>query len=155
MASPNAALAADHLRNLPALNDLSPDQAEALLASCEMREVAAGETLWREAEKSSFAAIVLDGRFEEKKLTEFANKQIVVGVYGAGAIIGESSLLDGLPRPLTVSCLASGRLLVLCRDRFHNLQSENPQLALHIYKYSTRSLSIKLAKSFERLAAIF
>ncbi len=147
--------AVELFKDLSELHFLSEKDAKELLPYLEAVEINADETLWSEGDESAFVCFILSGRFEEKKATEFANKQIVVGVYGTGAMIGESSLLEDLPHPLTLSCLESGRLLILSGESFKTLQQENPQAAMQIFKAATQTLSLRLAKSFERLAAIF
>ena len=142
-------------KELSELHFLSGNDAEALLPYLEACEIARGETLWKEGDESAFAAIILSGRFEEKKSTEFADKQIVVGLYGKGSMIGVSSLLGDLPRPLTAVCFERARLLTLSRERFGTLQQEKPQAAMQLLKGATLTLSIRLRKSFDRLAAIF
>lgn len=146
---------AEALKGLSELKFLSQKDAEELLPYLENKEISSGTALWKEGEESAFVTIILSGRFEEKKAMTFANKQIVVGVFGKGSLIGESSLLDGLPRPLTAVCLEDARVLTLSRIRFETLQQEKPQVAMQIFKAATQSLSLRLAKSFERLSAIF
>ncbi len=134
---------------------ISENDAEELLPYFEVSAIDRGDILWKEGEESDFAAIILSGRVEEKKATEFADKQFVIGVYSKGAMLGESSLLDDLPRPLTAVCLENTRLLTFPRARFTNLQQEKPHLAVQVFKLATRTLSIRLNKAFGRLAAIF
>jgi CRP-like cAMP-binding protein len=146
---------AECLQELSGLHFLSAKDAEVLLPYLEAVEIARGETLWNEGEQSAFAAFILSGRFEEKKATEFANKQIVVGIYDKGAMVGEGSLLDHLPRPLTATCLENAKLLTLSRNRFAALLQEQPQTAIQVLKGATLTLSMRLRKSYDRLAAIF
>ncbi len=114
-----------------------------------------GETLWMEGDTEDFAAFIVSGSFEKKQQTEFAEKQIVAGVYGAGAIIGQSSLLDASPRPQSAVCLEEARLFLLSRENYQKLLQENPRLGIIVLKGMCRPLAIRLRKSFDRLAAIF
>lgn len=155
MQTNDAEVDAKLLAELVALRLLPDNEAKTLLAYLEVSEVPRGEPLWMEGDESAFAAFILSGRFEEKKATEFADKQIVVGVYGKGSMIGESSLLDNLPRPLTAVCLDNARLLSLTQARFEDLQEENPPIAMQVLKRANLTLAMRLRKSFERLAAIF
>ncbi len=146
---------ADWLAALSLVPLLSKDDAAALAPYFSARTLASGESLWQEGDTGRLAAVILSGRFEEKKTTEFAGKQFVVGVYGPGALLGESSLLGDFGSPLSAVCLTDGRLLSISKERFAALQEENPRLALQLLKAANRSLAIKLGKAFERLAAIF
>ncbi len=143
------------LNTLSNFNFFSKKDAEVLLPYLELNEIASGETLWREGDKHTFVTFILAGRFEENKATEFANKPIVVAVYGKGSMIGESSLLDNLPCPLTAVCFEDAKILSLSHDSFATLQQENPQTAIQVLKGATMTLAIRLRKSYDRLAAIF
>jgi len=143
------------LSELTSFPFLSASDAEELLPYLEIDEIASGTPLWMEGDESAFVAFILSGRFEERKATEFADKPIVVGIYGAGSIIGESSLLDNQPRALTAVCFEDAKLLTLSRDRFDALLQEKPQTAMQILKGANLTLSFRLRKAFDRLAAIF
>lgn len=143
------------LKEIPPFATLPEATLAALCAYFDQSDKEPGEVLWQEGDESDFTAIILSGQVEEKKGTEFDNKQFVVGVYGKGALLGVNSLLDKLPRPLTAVSLAETRLLTLSHNRFTALQQEQPVLAFQLLKWATSSLSIRLNKAFERLAAIF
>ncbi|WP_305042625.1 cyclic nucleotide-binding domain-containing protein [Geoalkalibacter sp.] len=115
----------------------------------------AGETLWREGDADSSVVFVVRGRLEEKKNTEFEDKQVIVGVYGPGAIMGEFGLLDGQPRAFTAAALEDSGLLVLERDAFDRLTLEHPEVGVRLLKGMLYAVTQRLKKSFDRLAAIF
>ncbi len=121
----------------------------------ECRQVATGDILWKEGDTAAFAAFVMSGRIEEKKNTEFEGRQVVVGVYSQGAVIGEFSLIDGLPRAVTAACLDDAQLLLLPKEKLDQLLVEYPELGIKLLKGVLLTLSIRLRKSFERLASIF
>jgi len=121
----------------------------------ECRQAAAGEVLWREGDQTQFAAFVMSGRIEEKKNTEFDGRQVVIGVYSAGAVIGELSLIDDIPQAVTAVCLEDAQLLLLPKSNLEKLLSEHPQVGIKFLKGVLVAMSIRLRKSFERLAAIF
>lgn len=146
---------AAEVSSLAERHSLSASEAQLLTPYLSSMQLQSGEVLWNEGEQSSFAAFILSGRVEEKKATEFADKKFVVGVYSKGAVLGENSLLDELPRPLSVACLDDAELLILSREKFDQLQQEQPQLAIKIFKATTQALAIRLRKAFERMAAIF
>ncbi len=148
----NAAALEPGLSRFPFLNQ---DEARELVPYLEAAGAERGKTLWMEGDSDAFAAFIVSGRFEKKQQTEFAEKQIVVGVYGAGAVIGQSSLLDDHPRPQSAVCLDEARLFLLSRENYEKLLQENPRLGLTVLKGMCRPLAIRLRKSFDRLAAIF
>ncbi|MDY0269429.1 Crp/Fnr family transcriptional regulator [Trichloromonas sp.] len=134
---------------------LSEADTEILSPYFECRQGAAGTVLWNEGDESKFAVFVMSGRIEEKKNTEFEGRQMVIGVYSEGSVIGEFSLIDDLPRAVTAVCLEDAQLLLMPRENFDRLLVEHPELGLRFLKGVLLTLSIRLRKSFERLVAIF
>jgi CRP-like cAMP-binding protein len=121
----------------------------------ECRQAAAGEMLWREGDACSFIAFVIQGRLEIKKQTEFAGKEVVVGVYGRGAVVGEICFFDGSRRAETAQVLAHVDLILLTRSSYERLVEAHPVLGVKLLEGMLLTVATRLRKSFERLAAIF
>jgi len=121
----------------------------------ECRQVQAGDTLWREGDACSFVAFLIQGRLEVKKQTEFAGKQVVVGVYGRGAVVGEICFFDGSPRSETAQALEHIDLILLTRRSYERLVEAHPVFGVRLLEGMLLTVSTRLRKSFERLAAIF
>jgi len=134
---------------------ISEEDTTVLAPYFKCRQVTAGETLWKEGEPASVAAFIMSGKIEEKKNTEFEGRQVVVGVYTEGSVIGEFSLVDGLPRAVTAACLEDAQLLLLPKENLDLLLVEHPELGIKLLKGVLLTLSIRLRKSFDRLASIF
>ena len=115
----------------------------------------AGETLWREGDPGEFEAFIVEGKVEVTKQTEFPGRQVVVGIYSPGAIIGELCIMEPRPRAVTAVAMEESSLLLLSRERFEQLLVANPVLGVKLLKGMLLAASIRLRKSFERLAAIF
>ena len=90
------------------------------------RQATDGEILWREGRSCDYLVFIIDGRIDIKKETEFEGKQVIVGVYGKGAIVGELCILDDTPRAVTAVALEDSHLLLLMRNNFERLLKENP-----------------------------
>lgn len=121
----------------------------------ECRQAPAGEILWREGDDCSFLAFVIQGRLEIKKQTEFAGKEVVVGVYGRGAVVGEICFFDGSRRAETAQVLEHVDLILLTRRSYERLVEAHPVLGVRLLEGMLLTVSTRLRKSFERLAAIF
>jgi CRP/FNR family transcriptional regulator, cyclic AMP receptor protein len=117
--------------------------------------VRAGETLWSEGDPGEFEAFIIEGKVEVSKETEFPGHKVVVGVYSPGAVIGELCMIEQQPRGVTAVALEDTSLLLLSRERFELLLEHNPSLGIKLIKGMLLAVSIRLRKSFERLAAIF
>lgn len=115
----------------------------------------ANEVIWREGEEETYVAFLTSGKLEETKSTEFADKQLVTGVYTEGAILGELGILLDRHRGFTVVALEDSDLLILSRENFDRLTLEHPEVGVKLLKGMLFAVSTRLRKSFERLASIF
>jgi CRP-like cAMP-binding protein len=120
-----------------------------------VRQVAAGEELWHEGEAGEYLAFVLSGCMQLKKDTEFGGKPVVVGVFSAGAVIGELSFSRNDVRVVTAAALEDCQVAVLTRSRFDALVKDHPALGVKLLETVLQATCKRLEKSYERLAAIF
>lgn len=133
---------------------LETEDTKALSGFFECGDVKAGETLWREGDPCDYVAFITSGRLEVKKEIEFKGK-IIVGIYGKGAFVGELCILDGSPRAVTAVALEDLSLVIITKKNFDELINKYPKLGAQLLKGMLLSVSIRLRKSFDRLAAIF
>lgn len=126
-----------------------------LLPYLTARNINAGQTLWQEGQPGHYLALILSGYLEAKKDTEFPGKQVVVAVFGPGAVVGELSFLDQSPRAVTVVALEDANLAVISHDAFGQLVRDYPVLGMKVYRTILLALATRLKKSYERLASIF
>ena len=111
--------------------------------------------LWRVGEAGDYLACVMAGRVEIKVDTEFAGKQLVMGVFGAGAAIGASALLDHLPRSTAARTLEPTTLLLLDREGFAALTAAHPQIGIKLLKGMLLAEAARLRQAYARLASVF
>lgn len=142
-------------RELRFFNFMAEEDLDEVAGFFECRQVAAGQPLWREGDPGNFVAFIVAGRVEVSKETEFKGKNVVVGVYSQGTIVGELSILDGSPRAETALALDHVDLVLLTVNSFERLLQEHPQLGARLLKGMLLTVSRRLKKSFARLAAIF
>jgi len=121
----------------------------------ECRRLQVGETLWEEDGECGFMVFVVTGCLMVKKQTEFEGKNVIVGLYGPGAIAGELCILDASPRVVTANAHEDSEILVLTRENFERLCKESPELAVKLLKGMLLAVSTRLRKSFDRLASVF
>lgn len=121
----------------------------------ECRQAAAGEILWREGERCDYLVFLTEGQVDIKKQTEFEGKQVIVGVYGRGSIVGGLCLLDDTSRAVTAVVLEDAAFLLLTRDKFEHLLANHPAVGVRLLKGMLLAASIRLRKSYDRLASIF
>lgn len=134
---------------------LDEDEKELLAEHLKYRSLSAGEILWHEEDVSDSLVFILEGQINMNKQTEFPGKQVIIGVYKRGAILGSASFLDGSPRPWTAKAYVDTELGILGREEFDDIVENHPALGLDLFKGMILTLSSRLKQSFERLASIF
>lgn len=155
MRSPAAQVYCEQLRDrLDFFHFLAGEDVCDLLEYLDCRKISAGGELWREGDAAEFEAFIFEGKIEERKLTEFG-RQVVLGVYHPGTIVGELGVIDRQPRAVTAVAPVETLLLILTRGKLQELLAENPTLAGKVLQGMMVALSVRLRKSFARLAAIF
>ena len=118
-------------------------------------KVKSGEEIFREGDPCEFLGYIIEGSIEIKKETEFQGKAFVLGIYGAGSIVGESCILDAAPRAVTAVAREDTTLVVLSRENLERMLDESPAVGAKFLKGLLLAVSIRLRKSFDRMAAIF
>ena len=136
-------------RNMPR------EEISTLLRFCTHHRAVAGEELWHEGDQDNQVAFILDGRLGIKKRTEFSDRHIIVGTYGAGSVVGELCLLTDNVRAVSAEAITDVELLFLSNEDFEALLHDNPTLGLKLLKGLFKMTSKRLSKSYERIASIF
>ena len=114
-----------------------------------------GSTLFKEGDPGDYFGIVLAGKLEVKKQTEFKDKSIVLALLGKGSFTGELSMLDGQVRSAAVVALEDSELFILKRSTLDEFMEKQPHIGIKILKGIVKTMSIRLRRSVERMAAIF
>mgnify|MGYP000448175578 FL=1 len=151
----NAELAALLQEKMPLFSRLDTEQVALLQSYFSLRKVAVGEELWHEGEPGEYLAFVLSGSMQLKKDTEFGGKQVVVGVFSTGSVIGELSFSRSDVRVVTAAALEDCQLAILTRSRFDDLVKNHPAMGVLLLERVLQAACKRLEKSYERLASIF
>lgn len=126
-----AAQTVEMLCSAHALFALTPDEARCVVAH--MRAVAYGKgaTLLREGDGKDAAEmlLLLDGEVAVDAGTQRVGGGVPIATLGAGSVIGEVALLDGLPRSAQVSALSPVRAAGLTRASLQALLDNHPRVA--------------------------
>lgn len=134
---------------------LDKDDAPVMVQYLNCRQVVEGTVLWNEGDPCGELVFIVSGKLEVKKETEFSGKSVIVGVYGAGSIVGELCILKGMPRAVSAIALTECDLLTLDTANFDALLAEHPEVGTRLLKGMLATVSLRLDKAFARLAAIF
>jgi hypothetical protein len=91
-----------------------------------------GTTLWQEGDLGDFLFLVLDG-YLEVYLKSADGGEILIDSVGPGAIVGELSVMDGLPRSATVKTKTNSVLLRISGPAFRALLRHTPDILEELY----------------------
>ena len=135
--------------------DFQPSELDDILKFCERVTAPAGQVIWKEGFGENDAAFILDGRLGIKKETDFSGKNVVIGVYAAGSIVGELCLLTDKPRTVSAVVMDPVDMVVLHSHKFEEMIERYPLVGLRLLKHLFLSTSKQLTRSYERIASIF
>ena len=129
----------DVIVQVPLFGDLSRRELQILAANCREREYPAGATLLRQGETGVGLFIITGGKV---RVSQHSNdgEERDLGTFERGAVLGEMSLLDDLPRTATVTALESTRALVIPVWDFRAALRESPDISIKLLGVLSRRL---------------
>jgi len=126
------------MTGFPLLQGFTPQGAQRLLERGEVRTCSAGEVLFKESDPPAFAALVLGGKIQV--FVEREGGDMILTDVGPGTILGELSVLCGIPRAASVRASEAATVLQWSALAFRNLLLRYPLLSERIFKESLRTL---------------
>ncbi|RAY14439.1 Crp/Fnr family transcriptional regulator [Actinomadura craniellae] len=115
------------------LADLTPEERADLEQRGRVRPWDRGEVLFREGEPSGWVAILLSGRVKASS-HGLNGGEVLLAVRGPGALMGEISVIDGLPRSATVSTMEPVEALVVNAADFLGFLAAHSRVSLLIMR---------------------
>lgn len=129
----------DVIAQVPLFHDLTKHELQILSANCREREYPAGASLLRQGETGVGLFIITGGTVRVTQETASGEARDL-GVFERGAVLGEMSLLDDLPRTATVTALEPTRALVIPVWDFRAALRESPEIAIKLLGVLSRRL---------------
>lgn len=142
---------ADDLALIPIFSSLQPDELQALEDHVHLRQVAAGDFVFREGERGDYLCFVAAGALDVIKFNQGA-QPVIISRLARGSSLGEMALLDRLTRSASVRAASAATLVVLDREHFDHLLEAHPGIGIKILKGIALLLSTNLRKTSDRLA---
>lgn len=140
---------------LEGLRDIDALELEGALDFFDHVSLAAGEELWSIGDRKKYVGFILKGKIVVKKPLDDSKQHVVLGVYGAGSIVGELSLLSDAPNALSAKALEPTDLVVIEDHKFVELLTRKPQVGLSLLKQLYFCTAKRLDKSYERMTSLF
>lgn len=119
------------LADVELFEHLNEDDRTSLAAAIDVRQLAAGDTLFKAGEPGEALYVVRSGEVE-LFIKDTAGQRIALAIAGAGEMFGELALLDAGPRTATAIALSDVELLELDRDDLLLLFQRSPAAALRL-----------------------
>jgi CRP/FNR family transcriptional regulator, cyclic AMP receptor protein len=129
----------DVIAQVPLFSDLTQREQSVLAANCRERDYPEGATLLRQGETGVGLFIITSGRAQVTQQTPDGSMRDL-GAFERGAVIGEMSLLDDLPRTATMTALEPTRALVIPVWDFRAALRESPEIAIKLLSVMSRRL---------------
>ena len=114
------------------------DGAKRILGAGQIKGVSAGEVLFKEGDPASFVLLVLKGKLQV--YVERQGSDLVLTDAGPSEILGELSVLCGIPRSASVRVLEDSTVLEWSADDFRGLLVKDVFLSERIFRHSLRTL---------------
>jgi CRP/FNR family transcriptional regulator, cyclic AMP receptor protein len=130
------------------LSGLPEQLASQLFANATPRELAADEVLFLAGDVGDGCYRIEDGLLKVSMVSPSGAERILA-IFGAGSIVGELAIIDGLPRSATVTAVRDSELSFLSRAAFEAFTQKHPE----IYKHFVTLLATRLRDTDEALAA--
>ena len=127
----------------PWAREFTEDQLEKLARYLLVSEAKQGSEVFAEGAKEAYMSIVIKGIVKVIK-EDSLNRKSAIAEVGPGKTLGEMSLIDGWPRSASAVAIEDSTMLVLTKDNFEHLLSDQPQLGSQILMKLAGLLSQRL-----------
>ena len=134
--------------NIHLLSDLPGRLSTDLFADAKLVRLAAGNTLFLAGDSDDDCYRIEDGLLKVTMVSQSGNERILAFV-GRGDIVGELSIIDGLPRSASVVAVRDATLSCLSRTAFETFAKKHPEL----YKSLVALLAKRLRETDTVVAA--
>jgi CRP/FNR family transcriptional regulator len=130
------------------LGRLPPEHARKLLAGERTITLSEGETLFERGDAGDGCYWLRRGALAVL-IASATGEQRILAILGAGAVVGEIAMIDGLPRSATVQAVRDCVLTFVSRAAFTDMMSRHPEL----YREIVMTLAGRLRQSDEDMVA--
>jgi CRP-like cAMP-binding protein len=141
------------LSELPFFEEFSAEELNFFAKNLSLRSFPAGTHLFQQNDIGDYLFFVVNGEIEVK-IKGHNVQQFIVAKFGSGSTIGEMSLIDDYPRSATILVAKPADLLLLTRQCFDRMCTEEPATGVKFLRGLTKTLSKRLRKANGRFADI-
>lgn len=142
-------LSHDQIQSVPLFRNLSDDMLDVVMKAATTQQFARNELIFQENEEGNALFIILQGKVKVC-LMRSDGKEAILAILRQKEYFGEMALLDNQPRSASVVALEPTWLLILTRQNFVQLVTDNPQLI----KTMILELAGRLRKANQKIAGL-
>ncbi|MBA4389574.1 MAG: Crp/Fnr family transcriptional regulator [Syntrophus sp. (in: bacteria)] len=132
---------ADNLKNVHLFSALKENEIDAISRILFVNSHYKNQVIFQEGDAGDALFIVLKGAVKVCLYDE-EGREYVLDVIGKDGFFGELALIDELPRSANAVAMESSDLLVIRRQDFMKLLTENPHIAIGILRVLSRRLRV-------------
>jgi len=142
-------------QSFPCFRDLPPDELSGVMHFFDFVSLTPGDELWVNDDNKSYVGFILNGKIGVKKQLKDSKREVILGVYTAGSMVGELSLLSDKPSSVSAKAFEPTDMIVLHNCNFQEMLDVEPMIGLSLLKHLFWCTSKRLDQSYERIASIF
>lgn len=98
------------------------------------RQFGPNETIFSEGEPAAFLPIVISGKVKMVRYPEIG-KEIIIGIFTENQMFAVPPVFDGGPFPASAIAMEATKLLLVRRDDFLAVLSENPEFSMTVINW--------------------
>jgi len=127
--------------------------AEHLIAGCRRCEVASGEVIARQGDRSDAMHFILEGRVGV--IVDIGEgRSVRVRSLGQHTTIGEMGLITGRPRSATIQAETAGVLYALSSEAYDHLRREHPAVGQALLSYAIQVMAERLGHASRAIGVL-
>ncbi len=142
---------ATQLSRLPIFAEFTEDEIASLAKRMQSYRADRGDIIFVEGQRSGYMCVLIEGGLDIVK-DSGKGRSRKINTVEAGKLIGEMSLIDGMPHSATA--VANSRVLLdtLTESALEKLVADDPQLGVKMYRVIARLLSQRMRRVNDLLA---
>ncbi len=140
----------DHVPIFKALENM---ELAALVPFLEERRFPSGAIVFSEGDEGDFIGFVVSGTLTVAKWSQRDRREVLCTI-SKGAIVGEFSMMVGLPRTATVATMEDSILLTLSRDALDAMIEKHPATGIKIMKIIIHAQALRHNRVADRFLKV-
>ena len=135
--------------------DMNREELEVLADLMEFQQIDATKEIFREGDPGGKMLVITSGTVEVQKRRSHGSGRVVIARFERGGVIGEMSLIDGMPRSATVVALQPTKYYYLSKEAMKSLIENHKDISIKLLQELAILLSLRLRNTSGWFADVF